>query len=48
MANPVNGFVGVDLGIVNISTTSDGDCAAGARLNRYRKRQARVAKAVTV
>ncbi len=44
LANPVNGFVGVDLGIVNISTTSDGDCAAGARLNRYRKRQARLRK----
>jgi IS605 OrfB family transposase len=42
LAQPVNGFVGVDLGIVNIATTSDGDRAAGARLNRYRKRQQRL------
>ena len=34
----------VDLGIVNIATTSDGDRVAGARLNRYRKRQARLRK----
>jgi len=40
--DPVNGFVGVDLGIVNIATSSDGDRAAGARLNRYRKRQQRL------
>jgi IS605 OrfB family transposase len=40
MSDPVNGFVGVDLGIVNIATTSDGDRTAGDRLNRYRKRQA--------
>ena len=40
--NPVNGFVGVDLGIVNIATTSDGNRVAGARLNRYRKRQQRL------
>lgn len=32
------------LGIVNIATTSDGDRTAGARLNRYRKRQARFRK----
>ncbi|MGH3559285.1 MAG: RNA-guided endonuclease InsQ/TnpB family protein, partial [Mycobacterium sp.] len=38
----INGFVGVDLGIVNIATTSDGVRTAGARLNRYRKRQARL------
>ncbi len=44
LTNPVNGFVGVDLGIVNIAATSDGDRAAGARLNRYRKRQARLRK----
>ena len=44
LTEPVNGFVGVDLGIVNIATTSDGDRAAGARLNRYRKRQARLRK----
>ncbi len=40
----VNGFVGVDMGIVNIATTSDGDRAAGARLNSYRKRQMRLRK----
>ena len=34
-----NGFLGVDLGIVNIATTSDGRIIAGRRLNRYRKRQ---------
>ena len=42
LADPENGFVGVDLGIVNIATTSDGIRAAGARLNRYRKRQQRL------
>ena len=42
LAQPVNGFVGIDLGIVNIASTSDGDRAAGARLNRYRKRQQRL------
>ncbi len=39
LADPSNGFVGVDMGIVNIATTSTGDRASGARLNRYRKRQ---------
>jgi putative transposase len=39
---PVNGFVGVDMGIVNIATSSDGHRAAGAGLNRYRKRQQRL------
>ncbi|MDB1090456.1 transposase, partial [Streptomyces sp. ACA25] len=34
-----NGFTGVDLGIVNIATTSTGYQAAGRGLNRYRKRQ---------
>ena len=43
-ADPSNGFVGVDLGIVNIATSSDGDCAAGGRLNHYRKRQQRLRK----
>jgi len=33
------GFLGVDLGIVNIATTSDGAVMAGRGLNRYRKRQ---------
>jgi putative transposase len=42
--DPTNGFVGVDLGIVNIATSSDGDCAAGGRLNHYRKRQQRLRK----
>ena len=42
LLQPVNGFLGVDLGIVNIATSSDGDRAAGARLNRYRKRQQRL------
>ena len=44
--DPANGFLGVDMGIVNIATTSSGDRASGARLNRYRyrKRQARVRK----
>jgi IS605 OrfB family transposase len=32
-------FLGVDLGIVNIATTSDGNVAAGRGLNRHRKRQ---------
>ncbi|MBW5481198.1 RNA-guided endonuclease InsQ/TnpB family protein [Streptomyces bambusae] len=32
------GFLGVDLGIVNIATTSDGEVLAGRGLNRYRKR----------
>jgi IS605 OrfB family transposase len=41
---PVNGFLGVDLGIVNIATTSDGDRFCGSRLNRYRKRQQRIRK----
>ena len=32
------GFLGVDLGIANIATTSDGQIMAGRGLNRYRKR----------
>jgi putative transposase len=32
------GWLGVDLGIVNIATTSDGARAAGRRLNRQRRR----------
>ncbi|MEV8563872.1 transposase, partial [Streptomyces sp. NPDC051917] len=39
--NP-DGFLGVDLGIVTIATTSDGDVLAGRRLNRYRARQMRL------
>jgi putative transposase len=38
MAEP-EGFLGVDLGIVNIAATSDGQVMAGRRVNRYRKRQ---------
>ena len=34
-----DGFIGVDLGITNIATTSTGYQAAGRGLNRYRKRQ---------
>ncbi|KQX13081.1 transposase [Streptomyces sp. Root431] len=34
-----SGFIGVDLGIVNIATTSTGYRVAGRGLNRYRKRQ---------
>ncbi|MFB7611134.1 RNA-guided endonuclease InsQ/TnpB family protein [Streptomyces gardneri] len=33
-----DGFLGVDLGIVNIATTSDGEIMAGRGLNRYRER----------
>ena len=42
LAQPVSGFLGVDMGIVIIATSSDSDRAAGARLNRYRKRQQRL------
>ncbi|MFE5592146.1 RNA-guided endonuclease InsQ/TnpB family protein [Streptomyces sp. NPDC056549] len=34
-----SGFIGVDLGIVNIATTSTGYRAAGRGLNRHRRRQ---------
>ncbi|MFC3996162.1 RNA-guided endonuclease InsQ/TnpB family protein [Nocardiopsis sediminis] len=33
-----DGFLGVDLGIVNIATTSDGRIMSGRRVNRYRRR----------
>ncbi|RKS08937.1 IS605 OrfB family transposase [Nocardiopsis sp. Huas11] len=36
------GFVGVDLGIVEIATTSTGQRHAGRTLNRYRRRQNRL------
>ena len=36
------GFVGVDLGIVEIATTSTGDRFAGRHLNRQRKQQSRL------
>jgi IS605 OrfB family transposase len=38
------GFLGVDLGIVNIATTSDGNRMSGSHLTRYRKRQQRIRK----
>jgi putative transposase len=34
-----DGFLGIDLGIVSIAATSDGEIMAGRRINRYRKRQ---------
>ncbi|MET9965561.1 transposase [Streptomyces sp. NPDC006356] len=34
-----DGFLGVDLGIVNIATTSDGKVMSGRQVNRYRQRQ---------
>ncbi len=34
-----DGFLGVDLGIVNIATTSDGQIMSGRQVNRYRQRQ---------
>ncbi|MFJ9909246.1 RNA-guided endonuclease InsQ/TnpB family protein [Streptomyces sp. NPDC101152] len=33
------GFLGVDLGIVNIATTSDGRIMSGRQVNRYRRRK---------
>ncbi|WP_435110258.1 RNA-guided endonuclease InsQ/TnpB family protein [Nocardiopsis synnemataformans] len=39
--NP-DSFLGVDLGIVNIATTSDGQVMAGRKLNRYRRCQQRL------
>ena len=43
-ADPVEpqGFLGVDMGIVQIATDSDGTVCAGAQLNRYRRRQIRL------
>jgi putative transposase len=37
-----DGFLGVDLGVVNIATTSDGDRYAGRRLNRVRHHNQRL------
>jgi IS605 OrfB family transposase len=37
-----HGFLGVDLGIVNIAYDSDGNRYTGARLNGYRRRQQRL------
>jgi putative transposase len=36
------GFLGVDMGIVQIATDSDGTVYAGEQLNRYRRRQIRL------
>ncbi|MGW4905587.1 RNA-guided endonuclease InsQ/TnpB family protein [Streptomyces sp. NPDC004270] len=36
--DPVD-FLGIDLGIINIATTSDGEIMAGRRLNRIRSRE---------
>ncbi|MFD8331032.1 RNA-guided endonuclease InsQ/TnpB family protein [Streptomyces solisilvae] len=36
------GWLGVDLGIVNIATTSDGQIKSGRRINRYRRRMRRL------
>jgi putative transposase len=43
-AREPDGFLGVDLGVVNIATTSDGRRSSGSHLNRYRKRQKRIRK----
>lgn len=40
----MNGFLGVDAGVVNTATTSDGDRMSGSHLNRYRARQQRLRK----
>lgn len=40
--NPENGFLGADLGIVNIATTSDGTVHAGKHLNQVRHRNRRL------
>jgi putative transposase len=44
LAEPMGGFIGVDMRIVNIATTRSGEKASGTRLNRYRKRQLRLRK----
>ena len=43
LAEAANGFLGVDMGIVKIAT-STGEKASGARLNSYRKRQVSLRK----
>jgi IS605 OrfB family transposase len=42
LRKPENGFLGVDLGVKNIATTSDSCRMSGSQLNRYRKRQQRI------
>jgi len=44
LIEPANGFLGIDMGIVDIATTSTGIMACGAQLTRYRKRQIRLRK----
>jgi IS605 OrfB family transposase len=44
LTEPTNGVLGVDLGIINIATTTSGKKASGARLNSYRSRLARLRK----
>ncbi|MER6606011.1 transposase [Streptomyces sp. NPDC000927] len=44
VTEPEGGFLGVDLGIVNIATTSDGAAYAGKGLNRVRHRHRRLRK----
>lgn len=39
-----DGFLGVDLGIVNIATTSDGRIMSGRKVNRYRRRMLELRK----
>ncbi|MCK2243974.1 MULTISPECIES: transposase [unclassified Crossiella] len=43
-----DGFLGVDLGIINIATTSDGHRSCGSHLNRYRARQRRLRQRLQV
>jgi len=40
--NEPDGFLGVDLGIVNIATTSDGEVYSGGQVNGIRKRHAKL------
>ncbi|MFD0900000.1 RNA-guided endonuclease InsQ/TnpB family protein [Actinomadura sediminis] len=42
ITDPAGGFLGVDLGIVNIATTSDGTVHAGRHLNQVRHRNRRL------
>jgi IS605 OrfB family transposase len=44
ISDPKNGFLGADLGIVNIATTSDGTVHAGKHLNQVRHRNRRLRK----
>ncbi|WP_435832721.1 RNA-guided endonuclease InsQ/TnpB family protein [Nocardia vinacea] len=44
LSDPSGGFLGVDLGIANIATTSDGDRYTGKHLNQLRHRNRRLRK----